>query len=73
LLTGAAQVKATPPSPGSATTAVGDEDTFGAPTVIAVIGADANPIPLEFIAATVNVYCAVFVKPVIVWESCVEA
>ena len=41
--------------------------------MIGVIGAEGNPVPLAFFAATVKMYCALFVKFVIVWYSCVEA
>jgi hypothetical protein len=58
--------------PGAVDTAVGAVGTFEAPIVIGVIAADIRPAPFVFLAATLNVYCTLLVKFVIVWDSLVE-
>ena len=50
------------PSPAVAVTAVGVPGTSSG--VTAFEGADAGPVPIEFVAVTVNVYAWPFVSPV---------
>jgi hypothetical protein len=69
LLAGAVHDTTADPFPGTADTFVG---ATGAPTVTAAVAADCGPVPLPFLAATVNVYVVAFVSPVIVCDVAAE-
>jgi len=65
LLAGAVHDTAASVSPGVAVTDVG---TPGDPAgVVAADARDAEEVPLELVAVTVNVYAVPFVSPVIAW------
>jgi hypothetical protein len=64
LLTGAAHVTVACRSPGAAVTLVGAP---GGPVGLTVLdGADAEPVPIAFVAVTVKVYAVPLVSPVTV-------
>ena len=69
LLAGAVHDTTADPFPGTADTSVG---ATGAPTVTGPDAADCGPVPLAFLAATVNVYVVALVSPVTVCDVAVE-
>ncbi len=69
LFAGAVHDTTADPFPGTAVTPVG---ATGAPTVTAPDATDCGPVPLAFLAATVNVYVVALVNPVTVWVVAVE-
>ena len=64
LLAGAVHEIVTEPLPGVPTTSVGDPGIVGG--VTAADAVDADPVPAELLAVTVNVYGVPFVSPLIV-------
>jgi hypothetical protein len=69
LFAGAVHDTTADPFPGTADTFVG---ATGVPTVTEALAADGGPVPLAFVAATVNVYAVPLVSPVTVWVVAVE-
>jgi hypothetical protein len=69
LFAGAVHDTTADPLPGTADTFVG---ASGAPTVTVPDAADCGPVPLAFLAATLNVYVVPLVNPVTVWVVAVE-
>jgi hypothetical protein len=69
LFAGAVHDTTADPFPGTAVTPVG---ATGAPTVTPPDATDCGPVPLAFLAVTVNVYVVPFARPVTVCEVAVE-
>jgi hypothetical protein len=69
LFAGAVHDTTADPFPGTADTFVG---ATGVPTVTEALAADGGPVPLAFVAATVNVYAVPLVSPVTVWVVAAE-